>query len=208
MRLKRAVRVARSRRCRRISPVRWRRSSCEPTPRPAPARSVDAMQTEPEKTYRRWAYAAIAWLVVSFAWHVQMGVMYEDSMGSDDSTAVWLFLSYDALIVLMSVIGVVCVLATVKPWGRPAPSWLVRVPLWIGCAVLTMRGVPGLVENVTTATGLTPRGLLGMEKEAVDTGTWDFWKIMVINGYFFLGAMLLVAATVRSRPSRRQANAT
>ncbi|MDQ0401610.1 hypothetical protein ABVB69_36145 [Streptomyces sp. NPDC000349] len=45
--------------------------------------------------------------------------------------------------------------------------------------------MPGLVENVTTATGLTPHGLLGMEKEAVDTGSRDFWKTMVINGYFF-----------------------
>ncbi|WP_329469081.1 hypothetical protein OIE75_01330 [Streptomyces sp. NBC_01723] len=95
-------------------------------------------------------------------------------------------------------------LATVEPWGPRAPSWLVRVPLWIGCAVLTMRGVPGLVENVTTATGLTPHGLLGMEKEAVDTGSRDFWKTMVINGYFFLGAVLLVPATVLSRRSRRQ----
>ncbi|MFG2324888.1 hypothetical protein [Streptomyces sp. NPDC048568] len=135
---------------------------------------------------------------------MQMGVMYEESMGPDDGTPVWLFLSYDALIVLMSVVGVVCVLATVKPRGPRAPSWLVRVPLWIGCAVLTMRGEPGLVENVTTATGLTPHGLLGMEKEAVDTGSRDFWKTMVINAYFFLGAVLLVPATVLSRRSRRQ----
>ncbi|MDQ0408531.1 hypothetical protein ABVB69_35695 [Streptomyces sp. NPDC000349] len=107
------------------------------------------MQSEPGRTLRRWAYAAVAWLVVCFVWH--------------------------------------------------------GVPLWIGCAVLTMRGVPGLVENVTTATGLTPHGLLGMEKEAVDTGSRDFWKTMVINGYFFLGAVLLVPATVLSRRSRRQA---
>ncbi|MFF7703699.1 hypothetical protein [Streptomyces lydicus] len=166
------------------------------------------MQSEPGKTLLRWAYAAVAWLVVSFVWHVQMGVMYEATMGPDDGTPLWLFLSYDALIVLMSVVGVVCVLATVKPWGRRAPHWLVRAPLWIGCAVLTMRGVPGLVENVTTATGLTPHGLLGMEKEAVDTGSWDFWKTMVINAYFFLGAVLLVPATVLSRRSRRTAKAT
>ncbi|MFB7652546.1 MULTISPECIES: hypothetical protein [unclassified Streptomyces] len=140
------------------------------------------MQSEPGRTLRRWAYAAVAWFVVCFVWHVQMGVMYEDSMGPDDGTPVWLFLSDDALIVLMSAVGVVCALA--------------------------MRGVPGLVENVTTATGLTPHGLLGMEKEAADTGSWDFWKTMVINGYFFLGAVLLVPATVLSRRSLRPAKAT
>ncbi|MGW6272121.1 hypothetical protein [Streptomyces sp. NPDC055060] len=166
------------------------------------------MQSEPGKALPRWAYAAVAWLVVSFVWHVQMGVMYEHSMGPDNGTPVWLFLSYDAFIVLMSVVGVVCVLAMVEPWGRRAPSWLVRVPLWIGCAILTMRGVPGLVENVTVATGLTPHGLLGREKEAFDTGAWDFWKTMVINGYFFLGAVLLVPATVLSRQRRHRAKTT
>lgn len=160
------------------------------------------MRTEPGST-RRWAYAAVAWLVVCFGWHVQMGVMYEDSMGPDDGTPVWVFLAYDILIVLMSAAGVACVLATIRPWGRRVPAWLVRVPLWIGCAVLTLRGVPGLVENITTATGLTPYGLLGLEDEAVDTGSWPFWKTMVINGYFFLGAMFLVPATVLSRRSGR-----
>ncbi|MFJ7206051.1 hypothetical protein ACIQWR_21245 [Streptomyces sp. NPDC098789] len=166
------------------------------------------MESEPGKTLVRWAYAAVAWLVVSFVWHVQMGVMYEDAMGPDDGTPVWLFLSYDALIVLMSVVGVVCLLTTVEQGRRRASHRLVRALLWIGCAVLTVRGVPGLVENITTATGLTPHGLLGMEKEAVVTGSWDFWKTMLINGYFFLGAVLLVPATVLSRRSRRAAKAT
>lgn len=166
------------------------------------------MESEPGKSLLCWAYAAVTWLLVSFVWHVQMGVMYEDAMGPDDGTPVWLFLSYDALIVLMSVVGVVCVLGTVKPWGRRAPSWLLRAPLWIGCAVLTIRGVPGLVENITTATGLTPHGLLGMEEETMDTGSWNFWKTMLINAYFFLGALLLVPATLLSRPTRRTAKAT
>ncbi|MZD08574.1 hypothetical protein GTW43_26350 [Streptomyces sp. SID5785] len=160
------------------------------------------MESEPGKRLLGWAYAAVAWLVVSFVWHVQMGVMYEDSMGSDGGTPVWLFLAYDALIVLMSAVGVTCVLAIVRPWGRRVPLQLVRVPLWIGCAVLTLRGVPGLVENITVATGLTPHGLLGMDEEAVTTGSWAFWKTMMINGYFFLGAVLLVPVTVLSRRSR------
>ncbi|THA70899.1 DUF3995 domain-containing protein [Streptomyces sp. A0642] len=166
------------------------------------------MRSKRGKALLRWAYAAVAWLVVSFVWHVQMGVMYEDSTGPDSVAPVWLFLAYDALIVLLSAVGVVCVLATVGPWGRRVPSRLVRVPLWIGCAVLTVRGVPGLVENVTTVTGLTPHGLLGLDKEAVDTRSWDFWKGMVINGYFFLGAVLLVPVTVLSRRGRGRAKAT
>jgi Ricin-type beta-trefoil lectin domain-like len=107
-------------------------------------------------------------------------------MGSGGEWPVWAFLAYDGLVTAMSAAGVVCALAAIKPWGRRVPPWMVRLPLWIGGVLLTVRGVPGLVENLTTATGLTPYGLLGLEKEAVDTRAWEFWKSMLINSYFFL----------------------
>ncbi|MEV0113310.1 hypothetical protein AB0H77_08685 [Streptomyces sp. NPDC050844] len=107
-----------------------------------------------------------------------------------------------------SAAGVGCVLATVRPWGARVPRWMVRGPLLFGCALLTLRGLPGLVENITVATGLTPHGLLGMEDEAIDTGTWDFWKSMVINSYFFLGAVTLIPATRRYTRALRAAGTT
>ncbi|WP_367042916.1 hypothetical protein [Streptomyces sp. Je 1-332] len=146
-----------------------------------------------------WAHAAALWLAVSFVWHLQMGVMYEDSIGPGEhsGTKIAVFLAYDGLITLMSAAGVGCVLATVRPWGARVPRWLVRGPLLFGCVLLTVRGLPGLVENITVATGLTPHGLLGLDDEAADTGTWEFWKSMLINAYFFLGAVTLVPATLR-----------
>ncbi|MFF3174075.1 hypothetical protein ACFVQ0_15740 [Streptomyces sp. NPDC057900] len=146
-----------------------------------------------------WAHAAALWLAVSFVWHLQMGVMYEDAIGpgSHGDAEIAVFLAYDGLITLMSAAGVGCVLATVRPWGARVPRWMVRGPLLFGCALLTLRGLPGLIENITVATGLTPHGLLGMEDEAIDAGSRTFWKSIVINSYFFLGAFTLIPATRR-----------
>ncbi|WP_330239998.1 hypothetical protein [Streptomyces sp. NBC_00525] len=41
-----------------------------------------------------------------------------------------------------------------------------------------------------------------LEGEAVATGTWPSRRTMVINGYFFLGAFLLVPATVPTGTGR------
>ncbi|KUJ65323.1 hypothetical protein ACZ90_49160 [Streptomyces albus subsp. albus] len=147
----------------------------------------------------RWAYAACAWLAVSTVWHVWMGIDYRAAMGSEDDIPVWGFLLYDGLITAMSAIGVVCVLATIRPWGRRLPLWMVRIPLTIGSVLLLVRGLPGLVENITTASGLTPHGLLGQGDELADLGTRAFWEGMAINTYFFLGAVALIPATLAWR---------
>ncbi|OKI10123.1 hypothetical protein A6A06_05830 [Streptomyces sp. CB02923] len=136
-------------------------------------------------------------MVTSFGWHLWMGVDYRRAMGAGSEEApVWLFLAYDGLITAMSAAGAVIVLAAVRPWGSRIPVWMIRLPLWFGAVLLVVRGVPGLVENVTTATGLTPRGLLGRAAELADTGSGAFWAGMAINGYFFVGAVVLVPVTV------------
>ncbi len=102
--------------------------------------------------------------------------------------------------------GAVVVPATVRPWGSRCPVWTIRLPLWFGTAMLVARGVPGLVENVTTATGLIPRGLLGKAAESADTGSGGFWTGVAVNGYFFAGAVVLLPVAVafeRATAARR-----
>ncbi|UZJ30091.1 hypothetical protein [Streptomyces endophytica] len=150
-----------------------------------------------------WAYGAFGWLVVSFVWHVWMGVDHRTAMGAQDDVPVWVFLAYDGLIVAMSAVGAVVSLATVRPWGRRLPWWMVAVPLWCGAGLLVVRGVPGLVENITTAAGLTPYGLLGLAEQPADPASGGFWTEMAINTYFFVGAVLMVPLAVRSRRRHR-----
>ncbi|MFG3117168.1 hypothetical protein ACGF4C_22540 [Streptomyces sp. NPDC048197] len=155
-----------------------------------------------------WAYGAFGWLVVSFVWHVWMGVDYRAAMGAEDAVPVWVFLAYDGLIVAMSAGGAVVSLATVRPWGRRLPGWLVTVPLWCGAVLLAVRGVPGLVENLTTAAGLTPYGLLGLAERPADPASGEFWTEMAINTYFFVGAVVMLPLAVLHQRGARDGGQT
>ncbi|WP_330317069.1 hypothetical protein [Streptomyces platensis] len=155
-----------------------------------------------------WAYAAFGWLAVSFVWHLWMGIDYRSAMGGADRVPVWGFLAYDGLITAMSAIGAVLALAPVRPWGRRLPPWMVLPPLWFGAVLLVVRGVPGLVENVTTAAGLTPYGLLGMAEQPADPSSGEFWTGMAINTYFFVGAVVLLPLAVLHHRGLRAAGGT
>ncbi|UNO40499.1 hypothetical protein [Streptomyces sp. MST-110588] len=149
-----------------------------------------------DRRRRGWAYAAFGWLVLSFVWHAWMAVDYRRAMGPDSDAPVWVFLAYDGLVTLMSAVGAVLVLATVRAWGDRIPGWMVRVPLWFGAGLLVVRGVPGLIENITTVTGITPHGLLGQATELAGAWGTAFWTSLAINTYFFIGAVVMVPVAV------------
>ncbi|MFE9957284.1 hypothetical protein [Micromonospora sp. NPDC005299] len=99
---------------------------------------------------------------------------------------------FNVILILMSAVGAVAVVATIRPWGRRVPRWVLLTPLWFGSALLVVRGVPGMVENLLMATGIRRGGFMGAEHISVA----EFWAGMGINTYFFLGAVLLVPTTV------------
>ncbi|REK86703.1 DUF3995 domain-containing protein [Streptomyces inhibens] len=125
-----------------------------------------------------------------------MGIDHRSARGDADDVPVWGFLAYDGLITGMSAAGAVLALATVRPWGRRLPAPLVRLPLWFGAVLLVVRGVPGLVENITTVTGLTPYGPLGPADRPAELSSGDLWTGMAINTYFFVGAMVMLPLVV------------
>lgn len=165
-------------------------------------RGATAVRT-PRRRRAGWAYAAFGWLTASFVWHLWMGLDFRSAMGDQDAVPVGAFLAYDGLITVMSAVGAVLALATVRPWGSRLPGRVVRVPLWCGAVLLTVRGVPGLVENITTATGLTPYGLLGMAERPADPASGDFWTGMAINAYFFVGAVVMLPLAVLAQRAPR-----
>lgn len=168
---------------------------------PAPARSL-------RRSTEFWAYAAFGWLTASFVWHLWMGIDHRSAMGGQHTVPVWGFLAYDGLITAMSAAGAALALATVRPWGRRLPAWTVRLPLWCGAVLLVVRGVPGLVENLTMITGLTPYGLLGLAEQPADLASGEFWTDMAINAYFFLGAVVMLPLVVLHDRGRRAAGDT
>jgi hypothetical protein len=152
---------------------------------------------------RTWpAYAAAAWLVVFVMWHVPMTLGWDVLPASDTAepgpVSRVVFHAYNLTLIGMAAVGTLVVLATVRPWGRRFPRWVVLTPLWIGCGLLVLRGVPGFVELVLQVTGVAPAGLMGLVDHDLRPATGPArWAEYAINLYFFLGALLLLPATLR-----------
>jgi hypothetical protein len=155
----------------------------------------------------RWpAYASIGWLGCFVVTHIlAAGFAPEDPDGpATQAVYVW----YNVVLIAIAAVGAVAVLATIRPWGERARRWMLLVPLGFGSALLVLRGLPGLVENLVMVTGLRRGGLMGPD-EGLSTG--ELWTGVAINTYFFVGALLLVPATLayarrsHREPDRRQA---
>ncbi|MCZ4125422.1 hypothetical protein [Streptomyces sp. H39-S7] len=146
----------------------------------------------------RWAaYAAFVWMVSSVVWHIGMGVVADDDVADGGPWGYTAYIAYDSLIIIMSIVGAVLCLATVRPWGDRLSRRTVLAPIAIGSVLLIVRGVPGLIENIFVLTGITPRGFLGVVDDSVETpSTTEVWQGVAINAYFFVGAILLVPATI------------
>jgi hypothetical protein len=149
-------------------------------------------------TTKTWpAYASAAWLVAFVGWHAPM-LFGWNPFDTTASTNLAVFLLYDAALIWIAAVGAVVVLATVRPWGRRVPRWLLLVPLVFGSVLLTVRGVPGFVEFLAQVTGLAPAGLVGLLDPSVKAPTGlELYAGYAINLYFFVGAILLVPATIR-----------
>jgi hypothetical protein len=163
--------------------------------------SVDAM--------RNFAYATAAWLVAFVGWHAPMlfgwNPLPEDAGAAGPDPNPVVFHTYNATLICMAAIGTVVVLATVRPWGRRFPRWLLLTPLVLGSVLLTLRGVPGFVEFVLQITGVAPAGILGLFDPAVELPSDRVrWAGYAINLFFFLGAVLLVPATWHFRRASRR----
>ncbi|MER7892861.1 hypothetical protein ABTX15_23870 [Micromonospora sp. NPDC094482] len=102
------------------------------------------------------------------------------------------YVIFNVILILMSAVGAVVVVGTVRPWGRRVRRWVLLTPLWFGSALLVVRGVPGMVENLLMAAGVRRGGFVGAE----DISTAEFWAGIGINTYFFVGGVLMVATTV------------
>lgn len=154
----------------------------------------------------RWpAYAALGWLGVFVVTHILAAVFAPEDPDGSASQAVYVW--YNVVLIGIATAGAVVVLATVRPWADRVPRWMLLVPLWFGSGLLVLRGVPGMVENVVMMTGLRQGGLMGPDE---DLSTGELWTGVVINTYFFVGALLLVPATIayarrsHREPDRRQ----
>ncbi|WFE99656.1 hypothetical protein [Micromonospora sp. WMMD964] len=146
----------------------------------------------PVSTRRQWAYGALAWLIFFVVSHVVLLLLPGDDPSAHNPGGTRTYTIFNLVLIAMSTAGAAVLVATVRPWARLLPRWLILTPLWFGSVLLVARGVPGMVENLLMVTGVRRGGLVG----AQDISAGEFWAGLAINTYVFLGAVLLVGATV------------
>jgi hypothetical protein len=156
------------------------------------------------------AYAALAWIVVFFAFHVYWYAGGTFGRGGvlpgllPHSVIGWIF---EVAVVAAFPIGASACLAIARGWPRGRLRRLAAFLVWFGCALLTLRGASGLVDDLTRAIGVLPNGITGLSIEDA-TGMAHpsasvLWSGRATDAYFFAGGLLFgrLAWRYRSRPA-------
>jgi hypothetical protein len=98
-------------------------------------------------------------------------------------------------------IGALVCLAIARGWARGRLARATKALVWIGCAVLLLRGGAGLLDDLTRATGLLPDGITGVSLEATTGHSHLRWADWTIDAYFLAGGIVfwLLATLHRAR---------
>lgn len=135
------------------------------------------------------AYAAALWAFVFAIFHIIWASGRYPLLDAEQARIAfatpWKW-AYDVVVAAMCVIAVPVALAPVTSWGRHAPRRLIYTLAWIGTALLVLRSVASLIQT----------GYL------VAAGRFRFAAMGIWEPWFYLGAILFVLSTWRSRRLR------
>ncbi len=150
-------------------------------------------------------YAAFAWVVVFFAFHVYWYAGGSFALagplpGLPDSVGGWI---EEVFVVSAFPVGAGVCLALARGWLRGGVRRVAVVVVWFGCALLVLRGGAGLVDDLTRATGLLPNGITGLTLEqtmgTAHPSASQLWTGDLTDAYFFLGGLLFGLLGLRAR---------
>ena len=151
----------------------------------------------------RAAYAALAWVVVFFAFHIYWYLGGSFASPGELPALIpqhlvgWILEPLDAAWPL----GAWVCLAIARGWLQGRMRRAASIVAWLGCAVLVVRGGAGLIDDLTRAVGLLPNGITGLSDKQT-TGmphvTLSGWAI---DAYFFAGGLLFGVLAHGYRPT-------
>ena len=183
---------------------------------PATHPAEEARRLAPQPWRAAWTgYAAFAWVVVFFAFHVYwefggrfgFGDQTDPLPDRGGSIAAWLF---SVLTLLAFPVGALVALATVQSWGRSIPRRLLFSLLWAGFLVLVLRGGGSMLEDLLQATGVLQDGFTGLSQEQVrgpNPSAYTIWSARGIDAVSLLGGILFGAPLRHYRRSFRGSGA-
>jgi hypothetical protein len=114
----------------------------------------------------RWLhYAACVWAVLFAAPHVWWALGVPAGFPGGHANHVLMMTTwryyFDLLVIALSALAVLVALAPIQPWGQAISPRLLRATTWIACAVLTLRGVAGMIADGTSDPVWWPTFLVG-----------------------------------------------
>ncbi len=154
----------------------------------------------------RAANVALGWVVVFLGFHIYwyLGGSFVSPgqlPGWPHSLAGWTFA---VLVDGVFALGLLVPLAICRGRAGGRLARPVAILVWLGCAILILRGAAGLIDDLTRATGILPNGLTGLStKDATGTTsvTWAGWAI---ETYFLTGGIIFGALAISRRQQRQQ----
>jgi hypothetical protein len=128
--------------------------------------------------------------------HLGIGDAPDALPGWPSSVIGWIF---QIVSLAMFAAGLIVPIALVRRWGSIVPRWTLLTLAWLGSAVLAVRGVAGIVDDLLRMTGILPNGLTGMTYEQIlgqsHPSAYTLWSFASIDAYFLLGGILFGIAT-------------
>ncbi|WP_157429840.1 hypothetical protein [Actinomadura oligospora] len=154
-------------------------------------------------------YTAFGWVLVFLAWHVVWAVTGLNSPDPSDhhGAARVVATAFEVIVFVMVAVGVVLPLALVQSWGRKVPWWMLATGAWIGCVLLSARGISGVADTVVRAVGVLPDGLTGLTTEEVygspHPTAWARFAASATDVMFAVGGVVFGVAAVAFRRVQR-----
>jgi hypothetical protein len=156
----------------------------------------------------RVAYAALAWVVVFFAFHVYWylgGTLASPFESGEqpglvpDSVGGWIFAMFETP---AWPLGAWVCLAIARGWLRGRMRRAALFVVRLGCAALVLRGAAGLIDDLTRASGLLPNGISGISTESATGSTHVTASYWAIETYFLAGGLIFGLLGFRYRQAR------
>jgi Protein of unknown function (DUF3995) len=181
-----------------LIPVIRERKNVPSEAQPQVERLVDLVSKSEERIGRMpWtSYAAIAWCLVFGGFHLYWALggtagFADFSMPPNKMLAVTrdpLYIGITWFVVIACAVGVIVALAPFQKWSRRIPGWILLTPLWIGGAMLLVRGVGNPVQSALIIAGGMPFDPLA----GPDVQAWYDWlrlDAILFSPWFILGGL-------------------
>jgi hypothetical protein len=153
----------------------------------------------------RAAHIAFGWVVVFIGFHIYwyLGGSFAGPgklPPSPHSPILWAF---EVVVMGAFVLGVLVPLAISRGWAGGRLARPVAILVWLGGAILDLRGVGGVVDDLTRAAGVRTGivGLTTMQTTGIAHLTWDWWAI---DSYFLMGGLIFTWLAIRQRQHRQR----